>query len=112
MTINDLIKIYETKKKKYGTQAYRHISNVLTEAKELHGKDFLESKKAREKISKGEIPDHEQSWRAFKGKNLEKVKPRAKIKQKVKIEIFIIRCRNRGFIIHSFYTSISSFLIW
>ena len=60
MTIKDLIKIYETKKKKYGLQAYRHISNVLKEAKEQHKKDFTGD-------------DHEQSWRAFKGKNLEKL---------------------------------------
>ncbi len=60
MTINDLIKIYETKKKKYGLEAYRHISNVLKEAKEQHKKDFIGD-------------DHEQSWRAFKGKNLEKL---------------------------------------
>lgn len=60
MTIKDLIKIYETKKEKYGTQAYRHISNVLKEAKEQHKKDFTGN-------------DHEQSWRAFKGKNLEKL---------------------------------------
>jgi len=60
MTIKDLIKIYDTKKDKYGTQAYRHISNVLKEGKEQHKKDFI-----------GE--DHEQSWRAFKGKNLEKL---------------------------------------
>lgn len=60
MTINNLIKIYETKKKKYGAQAYRHISNVLKEAKKQHKKDFLGN-------------DHEQSWRAFKGKNLEKL---------------------------------------
>jgi len=60
MTINDLIKIYEMKKKKYGIEAYRHISNVLKEAKEQHLKDFTGN-------------DHEQSWRAFKGKNLEKV---------------------------------------
>ncbi len=58
MTINDLIKIYETKRKKHGIEAYRHISNVLSEAKEQHQKDF-----------KGD--DHEQSWKAFKGKNLE-----------------------------------------
>jgi len=31
------------------------------------------SKKAQEKIKKGGVPDHEQSWRAFKGKNLEKI---------------------------------------
>lgn len=60
MTIEDLIKIYETKKEKYGTQAYRHISNVLKEAKGQHKKDFTGN-------------DHEQSWRAFKGKNLEKL---------------------------------------
>ena len=60
MTIKDLIKIYDTKKKKYGIEAYRHISNVLKEAKEQHGKDFTGD-------------DHEQSWRAFKGKNLEKL---------------------------------------
>jgi type II restriction enzyme len=60
MTIKDLIKIYDTKKKKYGIEAYRHISNVLSEAKEQHGKDFTGD-------------DHEQSWRAFKGKNLEKL---------------------------------------
>lgn len=60
MTIKDLIKIYDTKKKRYGIEAYRHISNVLSEAKEQHGKDFTGD-------------DHEQSWRAFKGKNLEKL---------------------------------------
>lgn len=60
MTIKDLIKIYETKKEKYGAQAYRHISNVLKEAKGQHKKDFTGN-------------DHEQSWRAFKGKNLEKL---------------------------------------
>src|SRR3989338_4141679 len=60
MTINDLIKIYEIKKKQYGQQAYRHISNVLKEAKSQHKRDFTGD-------------DHEQSWRAFKGKNLEKM---------------------------------------
>ena len=58
MTINDLIKIYKTKKKKYGMQAYRHISNVLEGAKRQHKKDFN---------------GNEQSWRALKGKNLEKL---------------------------------------
>ncbi len=60
MDINDLIKIYEAKKGRYGAQAYRYISNVLEEAKEQHKKDFNGN-------------DHEQSWRAFKGKNLEKL---------------------------------------
>lgn len=60
MKIGDLIKIYETKKEKYGVEAYRHVSNVLMEAKKQHEREF-----------KG--VDHEQSWRAFKGKNLEKL---------------------------------------
>ncbi|NQU83556.1 MAG: DNA modification methylase [Parcubacteria group bacterium] len=60
MTIDDLIKIYEVKKEEFGLEAYRHISNVLKEAKEQHKKDFTGN-------------DHEQSWRAFKGKNLEKL---------------------------------------
>lgn len=60
MTINDLIKIYEKKKKEYGDNAFKHISDVFMEAKEQHKKDF-------------EGEDHEQSWRAFKGKNLEKL---------------------------------------
>lgn len=60
MTIKDLIEIYKTKKQKYGADAYRHISNVFKEAKELHKKDFSGN-------------DHEQSWRAFKGKNLERI---------------------------------------
>lgn len=60
MTINDLITLYEKKKEKYGKEAYRHISNLLREAKSQHQKDFGGD-------------DHEQSWRAFKGKNLEKL---------------------------------------
>ena len=60
MDIEDLIKIYESKKETYGLQTYRHVSSILKDAKEQHKKDF-----------KGK--DHEQSWRAFKGKNLEKI---------------------------------------
>ncbi len=60
MTITDLIKIYETKKKQYGLQAYRYISNVLQEAKEQHRRDFTGN-------------DFEQSWKPTKGKGLEKL---------------------------------------
>jgi len=60
MNIKDLIKIYDVKKAEFNDNAYRHISNVLKEAKEQHKKDFTGK-------------DHEQSWRAFKGKNLEKL---------------------------------------
>ena len=49
----------------YGADAYKHISELLEEAKELHKKDWIQ-KPTPDK-------DHEQSWRAFKGKNLEKL---------------------------------------
>jgi len=58
MTIKDLITIYEIKKKKHGIEAYRHISNVLSEAKAQHQKDFTGN-------------DHEQSWRALSEKDHE-----------------------------------------
>jgi type II restriction enzyme len=60
MTVDDLFVMYEQKKKTYAEQTYRQISNILSEAKVIHKKDF-------------QGDDHEQSWRAFKGKNLEKL---------------------------------------
>jgi len=65
MKIQDLIKLYEKKKKKHGNETYKYISKLLKEAKKIHKRDWL----------KNPTPngDHEQSWRAFKGKNLEKV---------------------------------------
>lgn len=65
MKFEDLITLYETNKSKYGTSAYKHISGLLEEAKELHKKDWLKKPTPNK--------DHEQSWRAFKGKNLEKL---------------------------------------
>src|SRR3989338_3298462 len=65
MTIEDLIELYEEKKKKYGKEAYKYISELLKEAKKIHRKDWLKNPTPNR--------DHEQSWRAFKGKNLEKV---------------------------------------
>ena len=65
MIFKDLIKLWEQYKRNYGDDAYRHISELLTEAKELHRRDFLRNPTPR--------GDHEQSWRAFKGKNLEKL---------------------------------------
>lgn len=65
MKIQDLIKLYEKKKEKHGSDAFRHISELLQEAKELHKKDWLRTPTPNK--------DHEQSWRAFKGKNLEKL---------------------------------------
>ncbi len=65
MTFEDLTRLWEKCKKKYGIDAYRHVSELLREAKELHRTDFLKNP-----TPKG---DHEQSWRSFKGKNLEKL---------------------------------------
>jgi len=65
MKFQDLIQLYERKKKQYGKETFKYISQILQEAKELHKRDWL----------KNPTPDkdHEQSWRAFKGKNLEKI---------------------------------------
>jgi type II restriction enzyme len=65
MKFEDLKKLYLKKKKQFGEEAYKHISELLKEAKEIHKQDW----------SKHPTPnkDHEQSWRAFKGKNLEKL---------------------------------------
>jgi len=65
MKFEDLVKIYEEKKKKRGIDTYKHISEVLKEAKIVHKRDWQKSPTAN--------GDHEQSWRAFKGKNLEKL---------------------------------------
>jgi len=65
MNFNDLTRLYEEKRKKYGNDAFRHISELLNEAKKIHKKDWLKFPTPNK--------DHEQSWRAFKGKNLEKL---------------------------------------
>ena len=65
MKFEDLVRLYEEKKKIYGEDVYGHISDLLKEAKELHRRDW-EKSPTRQR-------DHEQSWRAFKGKNLEKL---------------------------------------
>ncbi len=65
MRFEDLVKLYEKKKEEYGNDAFKYISELLREGKELHKKDWLKSPTPN--------GDHEQSWRAFKGKNLEKL---------------------------------------
>ena len=65
MKLADLLRLYDLKKKKYGKDAYKHVSELLREAKVIHKKDWLKSPTPGK--------DHEQSWRAFKGKNLEKL---------------------------------------
>jgi type II restriction enzyme len=65
MTFKDLLNLYDDKKKKYGVDTYKHISELLKETKEAHKHDWLKNPTPNK--------DHEQSWRAFKGKNLEKL---------------------------------------
>jgi len=65
MKLKDLVEMYEDKKRRFGIETYKHISELLSEAKEVHKRDFLKNPTPNN--------DHEQSWRAFKGKNLEKL---------------------------------------
>jgi len=65
MKIKDLTDLYEEKRRIYGTDVYKHISELFEEAKLMHHKDWLKHPTA--------MNDHEQSWRAWKGKNLEKL---------------------------------------
>jgi type II restriction enzyme len=60
-----LVALYEKKKATYGADTYKHISKLLDDAKELHKQDWMKKPTPNK--------DHEQSWRAFKGKNLEKL---------------------------------------
>ena len=62
-TIKDVIQLFEEERSIGGVEAYRYVSKILKEAKELHRQYFLTT---------GKI-DHEQSWRAFKGNNLERL---------------------------------------
>ena len=39
MEFEDLVRLYEKKKKIYGTETYKHISELLKEAKEIHKRD-------------------------------------------------------------------------
>jgi len=65
MDFKDLVRLYENKRNVYADETYKHVSELLTEAKIVHHKDWLK-KPTRD-------GDHEQSWRAFKGKNYEKL---------------------------------------
>ncbi len=65
MDYKDLLNLWDEWKEKYGEDTYRYISQILSEAKEIHYRDWSEHPTANN--------DHEQSWRAFKGKNLEKL---------------------------------------
>ena len=65
MKFEDLKKLYQEYQSKYGKDSYKHISELLKEAKRIHKQDWAKNPTPNR--------DHEQSWRAFKGKNLEKL---------------------------------------
>ncbi len=65
MNFDDLKSLYLKKREEFGSDAYKHISELFAEAKEIHKRDWSEHP-----TSGG---DHEQSWRAFKGQNLERL---------------------------------------
>lgn len=73
MKLKDLIEMFESKRKQWGDDAYLHISEIFEEAREKYKKEYLASPKAQKKRAQGKTPDAEQSWKAFKGKNFEKL---------------------------------------
>ena len=64
MKFDDLKDMYSERQLVEGVEAYKTVSQLLQDAKERHKQDFLRDKPGG---------DHEQSWRAFKGKNFEKL---------------------------------------
>jgi type II restriction enzyme len=73
MKLDDLIKMYEEKKKQYKDKAYLHISGVFEEARERYKSEYLSSPRAARLRAQGGTPDAEQSWKPFKGANFEKL---------------------------------------
>lgn len=73
MKLSDLIAMYESKKILYGDKAYLHVSEIFEQAREKYKQEYLTSPKAQRLKEKGKAPDPEQSWKAFKGKNFEKL---------------------------------------
>ena len=64
MKFEDLQNMYNEIMVREGAMAYKSVSQLLQNAKERHKQDFLQGRPGG---------DHEQSWRAFKGKNFEKL---------------------------------------
>lgn len=64
MDFTDLRDMYRQTLVMEGAKAYKSVSQLLRDAKERHKQDFLKDKPEG---------DHEQSWKAFKGKNFEKL---------------------------------------
>lgn len=73
MNFEDLKNIYDEKKKLYREEAYLHVSEIFEEAREEYKQQYLASRKAQKLIAQGKVPDAEQSWKGFKGKNFERL---------------------------------------
>ncbi len=73
MKLKDLIEMYEDKVRQHGDKAYLYVSEILEEAREKYKQEYLASAKAQKLRAEGKSPDAEQSWKAFKGKNFEKL---------------------------------------
>jgi len=73
MKLTDLIEMYENKKILYGDKAYLHVSEIFEDARERYKSEYLSSSRAARLRAQGKTPDAEQSWKAFKGKNFEKL---------------------------------------
>lgn len=58
-------KLYVEKRKQYGDEAYLHISDIFKEIEEDYAKEYISSGKG--------MGDAGQSWRAWKGKNFERL---------------------------------------
>lgn len=73
MIFGDLVKLYEAKKAKYGKDAYKYVSELFQEAKNRHREEYLARPATKKKLAEGKEVDPDQAWRAFKGKNFEKL---------------------------------------
>jgi len=74
MKLTDLITMYENKKHLYGDKAYLHVSQIFEEAREHYENEYLSGPRAAKLRAQGKTPDAEQSWKAFKGKNFERLR--------------------------------------
>lgn len=73
MKFEDLIGIYEDKKKQYGDKAYLHVSEIFEEVREKYKQEYLAGSRAQRLRAEGKTPYAEQSWKPFKGANFEKL---------------------------------------
>ena len=63
MKFEDIVEVYEKKKKDFGNDTYKYVSQIFSDIKNIHKQDAL----------RRGVEDTEQSWRSFKGKSLEKL---------------------------------------